>query len=115
MPRTDPTTVKETFDTDLSDSAVSDWISRASHLVDDIAAADPSITDARLTDIEGLVAQHFAASQDPRIQSGERESASVAYQGQTGMGFESTQYGQAALELDPTGLLGEDPSFTLSI
>lgn len=105
MARTDPTTVKATFDTDLSDSAVSDWISRAGHLVDDIANEDPDVSDSRLADIETLVAQHFAAAQDQRLASGDRESASVEFQGQTWQDFRGTKYGQNAIALDPTGVL----------
>jgi len=115
MPRTDPTTVKNTFDTSLTDSAISDWITRASMRIDDVEDADPSIEDAKLKELETLVAQHLAASQDPRHESESGASRSVEFQGETGEGMKSTKYGQAALELDPTGTLGDNHEFTLGV
>lgn len=100
MARTNPTDVTETFDTDLPDSAVSDWIDIATEVVDDIAAKDSSITASRLEKIEKLVAQGYTAIQDPRIKNARRESAQVSYQ--RGENYPN-DYFAAAVSLDPTG------------
>jgi hypothetical protein len=108
MARTTASDVATIFDTDLDTSdggPLDTWVEIANDLVDDIAAADTSLTSSRLTHIEKLVAAHFAATQDQRIESASQEGASVTYQGDTGMGFEGTKYGQQALTLDPTGTL----------
>lgn len=115
MPRTDSNKVETILETDLSSNTITSWIDIATELIDDIENADSSIPDSRLEKLERLVAAHLASTQDQRIASGERESASVEFQGQTGIGLEGSKYGQQALLLDPTGLLGEDPSFTLSV
>jgi len=65
--------------------------------------------------LEKLVTAHLASSQDQRIASTSRETASVEFQGETGVGFEGTKYGQQALALDRTGTLGQDNEFTLSV
>lgn len=98
--RTNPNDVKETFDTDLSDSAVQDWIDIATEVVDDIAAKDSSITATRLEKIEKMVAQGYTAVQDPRIKNARRESAQVSYQ--RGDDYPN-DYFAGAVALDPTG------------
>jgi len=104
MTRTNPTDVKNTFETDLSDSAISDWIDIATEIVDDIAGVDPSLSATRLEKIEKLLAQHYAASQDPRLSSTSRETASVDYQRNDDY---ATDYMAAAVSLDPTGVVAD--------
>ena len=117
MPRTSASDVAEIFDTSLDDTSLSAWVDVANELVDDIADADPSLTESRLTKIEKLAAAHLAASQDQRHESNSGGARSVSYQGDTGMGFEGTKHGQAALALDPTGTLANahKPSASLSV
>lgn len=117
MARTTPSDVKNIFNTDLSDSAVSDWIDIASEVVDTIDQAEDSVTDTRLTQIEKLLAAHYASAQDQRLSSTSRETASANYQGDTGMNLMGTKYGQQAVQLDPTGTLAElgKPTATLSV
>lgn len=115
MVRTTISKVRNVFDTDLTDNELSSWIDVATELVDDVENADPSIPDKRLEKIERLTTAHLASAQDPRIESASREGSNVSYQGETGKGFESTSYGQRALELDPTGTLEDDTEFTLSV
>lgn len=105
MPRTTVSDVQEIISTDLPDSSVSAWISVANELVDDIADERPGIDAGRLEKIERLAAAHLLSSQDQRIESASRETASVTYQGDTGMNFQGTKHGQAAIGLDPTGVL----------
>lgn len=104
MTRTNPSDVSEIYDTELSNSALQSWIDIATEIVDDIAA-EGSVSSARLEKIEKLLSAHFASAQDQRIQSGGKESGSVEFQGETGMGLDGTKYGQQAKTLDPTGTL----------
>lgn len=118
--RTTPSEVAKIFDTNLDTSdggSLDVWIEVANELVDDIADQDSSISSTRLTKIEKLVAAHLAASQDQRFESASAESRSVTYQGETGMGFEGTKHGQAAIALDPTGTLAGShlPDASLSV
>lgn len=117
MARTTPTEVKEIFDTDLADSSVSEWIDIASSVVDDVVSNDNSLSDTRLTQIEKLLAAHYASAQDQRIADTSRETASVSYQGDTGMNLQGTKYGQQAIQLDPTGTLSTlgKPRATFSV
>lgn len=105
MARVQPSEVKEIFDTELSNTAVQQWIEIANTLVDRISDRDSSITSTTLTQIEKLAACHLAATQDPRLEQASAETRSATYQGETGMGWESTIYGQQALALDPTNVL----------
>jgi len=102
MVRTNPSDVKATFDTDLSDSAVSDWIATANDIVDDVAAVDGSISAGRLERIEKHLAQGFAAIQDPRLGSASRETASADYQRQDDY---PNDYIWMAVTADPTGVV----------
>jgi hypothetical protein len=114
MPRTDSNKVDNILDTSLDSNELTSWIDIATELVDDIEAVDSSLSDKRLEKIERLTAAHLASAQDQRHESTSGASRSVEYQGDHGMGFEATDYGQRALALDPTGTLGQDTEFTLS-
>jgi len=117
MPRTTPSEVEDIFDTSLDSASLTAWVDVANELVDDIADADPSITATRLEQIEKLAAAHLAASQDQRFESQSGGARSASFQGDTGMGFEGTKHGQAALTLDPTGTLANahKPSASVSV
>lgn len=120
MARTTPTDVAAIFDTDLDTSsggALEQWVNIANTVVDDIAAEDSSISSTRLTQIEKLLAAHYASAQDQRISNASRETASVDYQGETGMNLRGTKYGQQAIQLDPTGTLSSlgKPAASISI
>lgn len=106
MARTNNSDLQDIFDTDLSTTALDAWIEIANEIVDDIAAADSSIDSTRLTKIEKLLAAHFAAAQDPRLAEYRVGDAQGTYQGEYGMAINGTVYGQQALMLDPTGVLG---------
>ena len=106
MARTTPSDVNEVFDTSLDNTSLTAWIDIATEIVDDIADADPTIDSSRLTKIEKLVTAHIAASQDQRVDSSSRETASVTYSGDTGFAdLRGTKHGQAAIMLDETGTL----------
>jgi len=115
MARTTESDVSDIFDTDLDSASLSAWIEIANSVVDDIAAKDNTIGSTRLEQIEKLLAAHYASAQDQRIENVSRETASVTYQGETGMNLRGTKYGQQAIQLDPTGLLSTLGKPTASI
>lgn len=64
-------------------------------------AADP----ASLELVERWLAAHFYCLSDKPLASKSSGGASGSFQGQTGKGFESTNYGLNALRLDYSGIL----------
>lgn len=86
-------------------SGLQPFIDTASSLVDDIAAADSSISSTRLELIERWLAAHYYEHADPITASRSTGRASGQFQGRTDMGFDSTKYGQEAKRLDTSGLL----------
>lgn len=99
--RTDAASVKEIFETSLSDGAIKAHINAAAAVVDDIAAADSSVSGTRLELIETYVAAHFASTQDPRESQASVGDADFRYRGPS----DTTQYWETATSLDPTGVL----------
>lgn len=57
--------------------------------------------------IERWLAAHLYAHADQLMKSKTTGDASASFQGTTGMGLESTQYGQTAMTLDASGCLSE--------
>lgn len=112
-----PSQIREIFDTDLSDSAIQTWIEIGQRWIDEIGRKDASLSQSELDNIHKLITAHLASAQDQRLSSASRETASADYQGQTGMNWESTTYGQRALALDPTGTLQDSskPKASVSV
>jgi hypothetical protein len=83
------------------------FISTATALVDWLAGKDTDgeLTATLLERIEAFLSAHFYAHADQLLQSRSTGGASGAYQGQTAMWLNSTQYGQTAMVLDVTGRL----------
>ena len=115
MVRTTVNKVRNILDTSVEDTSITSWMGVASTLVDDVEGIDPSIPDTRLTKMEKVLTAHLVSTQDPRASSISGASRSVEFQGDAGLALDSTRYGQQAKLLDPTGTLGEDEEFTLSI
>lgn len=90
-----------------SEIDVTPFIRVANRLVSKIDAKDTDgLLDAEdLVEIETWLAAHFYAHRDQLLTSKSTSGASGSFQGQTGMFFSSTQYGQTALVLDVTGYL----------
>jgi len=110
MSRTSFEKVKAILGSHYDDSlSLAAFIDTASALVSKLEAADTqsvlSAVDLEL--IERWLSAHFYAHADQIAQSRNVGRASVSYQGQTAMMFESTQYGQVALSLDATGYLAK--------
>lgn len=102
MPRNTNSELQEIFDTDLGTDSLDRWLGIAESIVDDVEKKDSSLSSSRLKDIEVLVAAHFASSQDPRLSSTSRETASVDYRKAEAY---ATDYLAAAASLDPTGIV----------
>lgn len=103
------------------ESVVSDRIKRtlrrgiaaANALVDKVSSMDADgaalLNDALKTQIELYLAAHFAESfaANQQVSSESSLGASSTFQGQYGMKFMRTAFGQHALELDVSGILQE--------
>jgi hypothetical protein len=112
MSRVTNAEVQEIFDTDLSTDSLDAWIEIASEVTDDIDSNSDSISDARLTQIEKLLAAGYAATQDPRITNASRETASVSYQRQDEF---PNEYIAQAVSLDPTGVIASQYKRTATL
>lgn len=88
-------------------SSLTAFIKTANIVVNRLSALDSdSVLDAdTLEEIECYLAAHYYAHADQLKQAESTGRSSMTYQGQTAMGFRSTQYGQTALELDFSGNL----------
>lgn len=64
-----------------------------------------SVDSETLEEIETWLAAHFYGHADQFLSEKQTEKSSGKFQGQTGKGLESTQYGQTAIVLDPSGCL----------
>lgn len=69
------------------------------------AAKGYTITTDEAEMIERYLAAHYFGHADQFITSKSTNGASGSFQGQTGMGIESSLYGQTAIQLDPSGCL----------
>lgn len=106
MARVTPTDLRNYIDTDPA-IKLEPYIRTATRMTDAIAAKavnDP-IGDELLEEIELNLAAHFYCLRDRRLAEEGKGRTRAKYQGTTGMGFEATDYGCIALQLDITGSL----------
>lgn len=108
MARSRDSDVRAIISTDANLS-ISPFIEAATILVDRVAtcatARSETLTTDQLHIIETYLAAHFYAHRDPQYQEKQTEKASAVFQGKTGMGLESTYWGQTAMTLDTSGCL----------
>lgn len=64
-----------------------------------------TLTPTELEMLERWLAAHYYQQSDRGYTARSTADASASFQGQLGMGFESTMFGQTALQLDPSGCL----------
>ena len=102
--RTTAAAVEDVLDTDLSSGAVTKFVNTANLLVTEYLAGE-GLTDSLLTEIETYVAAHLVTLRDRRTATEGAGGVSFTYQGNFGMGLDSSQYGQTAQVLDSTGIL----------
>ena len=109
----------DNYDTDGKPS-LSPQITTANALTTEVVAVaarkNLTLSAALLQEVECWLAAHFYGHADQLYQEKKTADASAVFQGQTGKGLESTQYGQTAMLLDTTGSLrtineGKRPGF----
>lgn len=96
------------YDSDAA-TDLTPFIATANALTDQVDACDTdNVLDAtELELIERYLAAHFYAHSDQIAKSRTTGDASISFQGTTGKGLDSTQYGQSAMLLDETGCLSK--------
>lgn len=110
MARTSTSSVKNIFNTDLTDSQLQEFIDDASALVDSYLSGQ-GLSTSLLTRIEKYLAAHLASVRDPltvREQVGDANATFEARARSVGVGTRGlslTFYGQQALSMDTTGRL----------
>jgi hypothetical protein len=115
MPRTNGTLVKailapgKDYD-ERRNPSLDPFIEVASGMIDDLVTLCQNSgilppPDARLKTLEGWVAAWAYKNSDQQMASSTARS-SASFKGQTGMMLQSNHYGQTAITLDPTGILG---------
>ncbi len=97
--------VQVIMDTVLSESELAAFIDMANLLVNENLQDESSMSDDVLKKVELNLAAHFACMKDPRPSSNRASSVSESYQYKLGLNLRNTQYGQAALMFDKTGIL----------
>lgn len=71
-----------------------------------VADEDCDASECTLRELERWLSAHFIATADPKTWSEKYGDASNIYQGKWDVGFDSTNYGQQVMRLDPCGKLG---------
>ena len=100
------TEVKTIITTSVADADITVAINTAHSLITQYLE-DQELSEDILTTIELWLSAHFVAVRDPRSKSEALGDASNTYRGETKMGLQFTEYGQQAMLLDPTGILGQ--------
>lgn len=89
--------------------AVEPFIRTASVLISRVqdCASKKGITvdEDTLTEVETWLAAHLYSVSDRPYSQKRTQQAWARFQGTTGMGFDSSHYGQTAMQLDPSGCL----------
>lgn len=98
--------VGQIIDTDLSDPIVDVFIGAANITVTDLIGSNANLSTAQLKEIERWLTAHLlACTREQQAQGEAATDAKITYQGKTGMGLDSTFYGQQVKLLDTTGVL----------
>ena len=104
MARTTATAVKQILETDLTDTELEAFISGATEVVTEVIGSDTSLSGDLKTEIERWLTAHMIAStREQQLSEAEAGPASAKFQGKTGLGLDSTMYGQTVKMLDATG------------
>lgn len=102
MSRTNAVAVCAVLETELED--VGPFIQTANILVTEYLASS-SLSVALLKEIETYLAAHFVTLRDLRTKQERADGVAFTFQGEWGMGLDSSSYGQTAQILDSTGTL----------
>lgn len=101
-PEPTPSDVDEILDNSLDTTSLQAHIDASAHTVEDIKAADSSISDAQLEDLHKYLAAYYATSQERQLSSQSGESRSLSYSSE-----DSSSYFELAKRLDPTGKVAD--------
>lgn len=111
MARVTKEEVEEIIDIDSAITSIAGHITGANQLVT-AKLSNVGYTAAQLKEIERWVAAHFVCIQDPRTKQEAIGSSQATFERpKVGVGLNGTSYGQTALLLDTSGLLGDTQSF----
>ena len=111
MPRTTTNAVIATLGNNYDTAiALTQFITDGGSIVDDLVIANSAMGGATLSAallerLERLLSCHFYAHADQIFKYTQSGNAAASFQGDTGMGYKSTFYGQDAIASDPTGYL----------
>lgn len=105
MARVTPDELKEIIDTSLGDTVLYAFINAANLMVTRHLGSSAYVSDDERKEIERWLAAHLLAAREKQAQREEVDRAAITYQGDFGMGLDSTSYGQAVMSMDPTGTL----------
>ena len=98
-----PNDVKRILDTELGDDDIQAYISSANVLIDNTLSDTPSSLKEVI--VLWLTAHMIASTREQQISEAGAGPARVKFQGKTGLGLDSTQYGQQVKVLDTSGKL----------
>lgn len=108
LSRTSAAEVKQVLDTNLTNTIIGAFIRDANLVVTDVLGSDTTLSADQLKSIEKWLTAHFIACTRERQGSKEKVGdADITYQGKTGMGLDSTMYGQQVKMLDSTGKMAQ--------
>jgi len=98
--------VRGIIETDASIS-LAPFLDTATALTDYVSSqdSDSKLTTALLVQVEKYLAAHYYAHREQLYAESQTLDAKAKYQGDWGRGLSSTQYGQAAIDLDVSGTL----------
>lgn len=102
--RVDVEDVKEILDTELSEPQIEAFIRAANLIVTNNLTDDITDTDL-LKEIERWLAAHLACAREKQVQAEQTTDAQATYTGKTGLGLDSTFYGQTVKIIDTSGIL----------
>ena len=106
--RTTVSSVKEIFDTALSDAIIETFITVANGLVTTYLGGS-DLSDSELEEIERFLSAHLASTMRDPVAKQEAVTGSVgvnvSYMLQGGLGLDGSPFGQVVKLLDRTGLL----------
>lgn len=104
--RTTENAVNAILDTSLELEDLTPFIETANIIVS-ARCSDSEYSDEELTEIERWLAAHLVCVKDPQIAKEKVGEGDWTYDGKTGMGLDSTRYGQQVRMIDYKGTLAE--------
>jgi len=97
--------VKAILDTSLSDADIQAYITGSTALVTSVLGSSSLSDDLIMEITRWLTAHMIASTREQQLSSAGAGSAKAVFQGVTGMGLDSTLYGQQVKILDTTGAM----------